>query len=145
MAIVPYRGKFHVEYFMSTTGLALAIGDMVTILASAAGVGTLAKATSSSPVVIGTVLKAITSASAEYTTSAKVPVLVANDGSLWKALTTTNGGQTEVGQFIDVSDEVTLDGAAAYTYGVAEVKEYVSTTSLIVRLVKKTGPSVTTA
>jgi len=59
--------------------------------------------------------------------------------------TTTNAGQSEVGQFIDVSDEDTLDGGTAYTYGVALVTQYFSTTSLGVKFCKKSGPAITTA
>jgi hypothetical protein len=119
---------------------------MVTVLPTAAGVGTLIKVTSSSPSVIGIIKKTIAATDSDYASTTKVPVQVAaNKTAEWEALTTTNGGQTEVGQFIDVSDEVTLDGGTAYTYGVAEVTEYISTTKLIVRLCEKEGPAITTA
>lgn len=144
--LVPYRGKFAIRYIPKTASTAFAEGDMVTVVASAAGVGTLAKVESTSEVITGVIKKTVASTDADYASTTKVPVQVpANATAEWKALTTTNGGQTEVGQFIDASDEVTLDGGTAYTYGVAEVTEYIDSTHLIVRLAQKSGPSVTTA
>jgi hypothetical protein len=144
--LVPYRGKFAIRYIPKTASTAFTEGDMVTVVASASGVGTLAKVVSTSEVITGVIKKTVASTDADYASTTKVPVQVpANATAEWKALTTTNGGQTEVGQFIDASDEVTLDGGTAYTYGVAEVTEYIDSTHLIVRLAQKSGPSVTTA
>ena len=146
MSLVPYRGKFAIRYIPKTASTAFTDGDMVTVLNTGAGVGTLALATSSSPSVLGVIKKTIASTDSDYASATKVPVQVAaNNTAEWKALTTTNGGQTEVGQFIDVSDEDTLDGGTAYTYGAAFVTEYVDTTHLIVRLSDKNGPTITTA
>jgi hypothetical protein len=145
MSLVPYKGKFHVEHFKNTTSEAFAVGDMVSVLNSAAGDGYLTKTTSSSPQILGTIQEAITSADAKYSTTDFVPVLVGDADAIWKASTTTNGGITEVGQFIDASDHDDLDGGTAYTYGVAQVVRYFSTTSLGVKLAKKNGPAVTTA
>lgn len=145
MAVTPLRGKFHVEWYPKTASTAFTMGDMVTILPTAAGAGTLALATSSSPVVIGTIQKEIASTDSDYASATMVPVLVGDADAEWLAETTTNGGQTEVGQFIDASDEDTLDGGTAYTYGVAQVTQYFSTTSLGVKFVKKAGPAITTA
>jgi len=146
MSLVPYRGKFAIRYIPKTASTAFTEGDMVTVLNSASGVGTLALATSSSPSVLGIIKKTIASTDSDFASTTKVPVQVAaNLTAEWKALTSANGGQTEVGQFVDVVDEDTLDGAAAYTYGVAFVTEYVDSTHLIVRLSEKEGPTVTTA
>ena len=146
MSLVPYRGKFAIRYIPKTASTAFTDGDMVTVLPTAAGVGTLILATSSSPSVIGVIRKTVASTDSDYASTTKVPVQVpANKTAEWKALTTTNGGQTEVGQFIDVSDDDTLDGGTAYTYGVAEVTEYIDSTHLIVKLCEKSGPAITTA
>ena len=145
MAVSPLRGKFHIEWYPKTASTAFAIGDMVTVLHTAAGVGYLAKVTSASPSVIGTIQKTIASTDSDYASTTYVPVLVGDADAEWLCTTTTNGGQTEVGQFIDASDEVTLDGGTAYTYGIALVSQYFSTTSLGVKFVKKAGPAITTA
>ena len=111
MSLVPYRGKFAIRYIPKTASTAFVEGDMVTVLSTAAGVGYLALATSSSPSVIGIIKKTIATTDSDYASTTKVPVQVAaNETAEWKALTTSNGGQSEVGQFIDVSDHDTLDG-----------------------------------
>lgn len=145
MAVTPLRGKFHVEWYPKTASTAFAIGDMVTLVASAAGPGTLAKAASTTTSILGTIQKKVASTDSDYASTTMVPVLVGNVDAEWLCTTTTNGGQTEVGQFIDVSDEVTLDGGTAYTYGPALVSQYFSTTSVGAKFVKKSGPDVTTA
>lgn len=145
MAVTPLRGKFHVEYYPKTASTAFTKGDMVELVPTAAGVGKLALVTSSSASVLGTIQKEIASTDSDYASETMVPVLVGDADAEWLAETTTNAGQSEVGQFIDVSDEDTLDGGTAYTYGVALVTQYFSTTSLGVKFCKKSGPAITTA
>ena len=141
----PYRGKFHVEWYPLTTSETMTYGDMVTILASAAGTGYLTSATSTSPVVIGTILKTIAATDTEYTTATKVPVLVGDADAEWLFNASSGGAQTEVGQFVDLSTDLLVDLGTAYTYGVVNVTEVISGTQVAGKLSKKSGPAVTTA
>jgi len=145
MAVIPLRGKFHLEWYPKTASTEFIKDDMVELVPTAAGVGKLALVTSSSASVLGLIQKTIASTDTDYASETMVPVLVGDADAEWLAETTTNAGQSEVGQFIDASDEDTLDGGTAYTYGVALVSQYFSTTSLGVKFVKKSGPAITTA
>lgn len=143
MAIVPYRGNVHIEYFPKTASTAFAFGDAVTILASAAGVGLLVKATSSSPLILGTIQKTVASTDSDYASKTMVPVLIGDTDTEWLSAT-TGAAETDNGEFIDAADEVSLK-IDAYTYGVAHVMQVLSATSIIVKLSKKSGPAVTTS
>ena len=145
MATLPYRGKFHVEWYPKTASHAFTEGDMVTILNSAAGVGYLTSATSSSPQVIGTIQKTVASTDSDYASTTKVPVLVGNTDAEWLFNSADGGAQTEVGQFVDAANDLLLDLGTAYTYGVAQITDVISSTQVLGKLCKKNGPSVTTA
>lgn len=144
MAITPFRGSFHIEYFPKTASTAFAFGDAVTILPSVSGPGTLAKVTSTSPLIYGTIQKAVASTDSDYAANTMVPVLVGDSDADWMATLTGTAALTDTGEFIDAADEVSLK-VDANTYGVARIVQVLSTTSGIVKLVKKSGPAVTTA
>lgn len=143
MAIEAFRGNFHVEYFPKTASTAFAIGDAVSILPTAAGAGTLIKTTSTSPSITGIILKKVASTDADYASTTLVPVLVGDVDAIWQAAT-TGAATTDIGEFVDAADAVSLN-VASYTYGVAEVKEVLSATSVLVKICKKQGPAITTA
>ncbi len=145
MATLPYRGKFHVEWYPCSTSETFTEGDMVTILATAAGTGYITSATSTSAQVLGTIQKDIASTDTEYTTATKVPILVGDADAEWLFNAASGGAQTEVGQFVDISTDLLLDLGTAYTYGIAQVTEVISTTQVVGKLCKKNGPAVTTA
>lgn len=138
------RGKFHVEYFPKTASTAFAMGDMVTLLPSVAGVGTLAKVTSSSPVVLGTILKAVVSTDSDYASATMVPVLIGDADCEWLCTVSGTAATTDQGEFIDAADEVSFK-VDANTYGVAQVMQVISTTQAICKICKKSGPAVATA
>lgn len=145
MALVPYRGSVHIEWFPKTASTAFAFGDAVTILSSVAGVGTLIPATSSSPSVIGTIQRAVVAADADYASASMVPVLVGEADTEWLCqCATTSAATTDQGEFVDLTDAVSLN-TGAVTYGVAQVMQVLSTTSCIAKIVKKSGPAITTA
>lgn len=143
MAITAFRGNFHVEYFPKTASTAFAYGDAVVVLPTAAGAGTLAKVTSSSPAITGIILKKIASTDADYASTTLVPVLVGDADSEYLCAT-TGAATTDIGEFVDAADEVSLD-VTSYTYGVAQVTGILSATSVIAKICKKSGPAITTA
>lgn len=145
MATLPYRGKFHVEWYPKTASHAFTEGDMVTILNTAAGVGYLTSATSTSAQVIGTIQKTVASTDSDYASTTKVPVLVGNTDAEWLFNAASGGAQTEVGQFVDLTNDLLLDLGAAYTYGVVQVTDIISSTQVLGKMSKKSGPNVTTA
>lgn len=143
MAFVHSRGPVHIEYYQKTASTAFAFGDAVTVLPSAAGAGTLAKVTSTSPEVLGIILKTVASTDEDYASTTFVPVLVGEADTEWE-VATTGAATTDQGEFVDAADEVSVN-VAAYTYGVAKIVRVVSATKVIVKLSKKSGPAVTTA
>lgn len=145
MATLPYRGKFHIEYYPKTASETFTQGDMVTILNTAAGTGYLTSATSTSPQVLGTIQKTVAATDSDYASATKVPVLVGNTDAEWLFNAASGGAQTEVGQFVDAASDLLLDLGTAYTYGVAQVTEVISSTQVVGKLCKKNGPAVTTA
>lgn len=133
------------EYYPKTASTAFAYGDAVTILPTAAGAGTLAKVTSSSPYILGTILKKVTSTDSDYASTTMVPVLIPGEDSEFLCLcSTTSAATTDQGEFVDANDELSLN-VGSYTYGVAQVTSVLSSTSVIAKFTKKSGPSITTA
>ncbi|MHA1167871.1 MAG: hypothetical protein ACTSRU_08630 [Candidatus Hodarchaeales archaeon] len=141
----PYRGKFHVEWYAKNDSEAFTFGDLVYVDNSASGTGYLLSATSSSASVIGTILKDVASTDSDYASNTKVPVLVGNTDAEWEFNAASGGATTEIGQFVDLSTDLLLDLGTAYTYGVVQVTQIISTTKVIGKICKKNGPDVTTA
>lgn len=145
MAAKPYRGKFHIEWYPKSASEEFTHNDMVTILSTAAGTGYLTSVTSTSPKIFGLIQKAVASTDTDYASATKVPVLVGDTDAEFLVDVASGGAQTEVGQFIDAASDLLLDAGTAYTYGVAEVTEVISSTQLVVKFCKKSGPAITTA
>jgi len=145
MAIVPLRGQYHVEWYPRTASTAFALGEVVTILPTAAGVGTLIPATSSSAKIIGTSLQKVAATDSDYATAGVMfPVLVGDADAEYLCLATGTAAATDAGEFLDLSDSVTVN-VASYTYGVMECTQYISATSIICKMPKKSGPAITTS
>ena len=125
--VTPYRGKFHIEWYPVTVSTAFALNDMVTILSTAAGVGTLAKVADGSTFVIGTIQKKIASTDADYATARKVPVLVGDADAEWLATAAGTASATDVGEMVGFDDEATVD-VTDYTEGQFKVTGIISTT-----------------
>jgi hypothetical protein len=70
--ILPFKGTFHVEWFPKTASTTFAVNDMVSILSTVAGAGTLIKATSSSTKILGLCLRAVTASDADYASTTDI-------------------------------------------------------------------------
>ena len=141
----PYRGKFHVEWYKKNASEVFTEGDLVYIDNSASGTGYLLSGTSSSASVIGTIQKSVAATDSDYASNTKVPVLVGNTDAEWLFNAGSGGATTEIGQFVDLADDLLLDLGTAYTYGVVQVTGIISSTSVTGKICKKNGPDVTTS
>ena len=142
MAVKLYRGGYHIEWYPVTVSTEFAENDMVTILSTAAGVGTLAKVTNASTQIYGLIQQKISSTDSDYATAREVPVLVPEDDTEFTFdVTTGTAAATDVGEYIDADDENSVD-VDAYTVGVIQVTGIISTTKIIGKIVKKTGVAV---
>ena len=139
MAIAPYRGKFHVEWYPKTASTAFAFNDMVDILSTAAGPGTLAKAASTSTHVIGLIQQTVASTDSDYASATKVPVLVGDaDAEFSFDVSTGSAATTDIGEMVDLEDENSVN-VGAYTYGHVKVTDVISTTKIVGKLNKGFG------
>ena len=137
--IAPYKGSFHVEYFAKTASTAFAFGDMVTVLSTAAGDGLLIKATATSTAILGTIQKTVASTDSDYASNTMVPVLVGDADAVWLCdVSTGTAATTDIGEWIDIDDENSVD-VNAYTLGVMQVVGIVSTTKVLAKIAKKNG------
>ena len=128
--ITPYRGKFHIEWYPVTVSTAFTLNDMVEILSTAAGVGTLAKVTATSTAVIGLIQQTIASTDDDYATTRKVPVLVGDaDAEFLFDVSTGTAATTDIGEMVDFDDENSID-VNAYTLGQVKVTGFISTSKV---------------
>ena len=142
MAVKHYRGPAHIEWFPKTASTAYALNDMVTILSTAAGAGTLAKVTSSSTEIYGLIQRDVVSTDTDYASASLVPVLVPDTDSIFYFdVTTGTAATTDIGEYIDADDEKNVD-VNAYTVGVVKVTEILSTSKILGKIVKKSGVAV---
>ncbi len=137
--IKPYKGRFHIEWYKKTASTAYAFNDMVVILNTVAGPGTLAKATSSSTFLLGLIQQTITSADSDYASASLVPVLVGDfDAEYIFDVSTGTAATTDVGEMIDLDDEDSVD-VTAYTKGQILVTKVISATQVVGKLNKGFG------
>lgn len=127
------------EWYPKTASTTYAYNDMVDILSTAAGAGTLVKATSSSTHVIGLIQQTIAATDSDYTSTTKVPVLVGDaDAEFLFDVSTGTAAATDVGEMIDLEDQDSVN-VGAYTYGHVKVTEFISTTQVVGKLNKGFG------
>ena len=139
MAVTPYRGKFHIEWYPVTASTAFTLNDMVEILSTAAGVGTLAKCTATSTAIYGLIQKTIASTDSDYATARKVPVLVGDaDAEFLFDVSTGTAAATDVGEMIDLDDENSVD-VNTYTLGQVKVTDVISTSKVVGKINKGFG------
>jgi len=142
MAVNFYRGGYHIEWYPKTASTEYAMNDMVTILSTASGVGTLAKVTSSSTQIYGLIQKKISSTDSDYASATLVPVLVGEtDAEFSFDVSTGTAATTDIGEYIDADDENSVD-VDAYTVGIVKVTGILSTTKIIGKIAKKGGVAV---
>lgn len=133
MAIKAYRGKFHTEWYPKKASTVFAVDDLVYI----DGNGYLDRTTSTTATAIGLIQKAVASTDSDYASATMVPVLV-GDVDAEFLCDTSGAAQTDVGEFIDLTDHDTVDVANS-TYDIFYVTGYVSATQVIAKLTKKSG------
>lgn len=140
--IVPFKGKFHIEWYPKTASTAYAFGDAVEILSTVAGVGTLAKVTSSSTRVLGFIQRAVVATDSDYATASLVPVLIGDvDAEYLFDVSTGTPATTDIGEMVDFDDENSID-VAAYTTGQILITRYISATQIVGKLNKGFGKEI---
>jgi len=126
--VTPYRGKFHIEWYPVTVSTTFSTNDMVTILSTAAGVGTLAKVADGSTYVIGLIQQTIAATDSDFAVARKVPVLV-GDADAEFLFDTSGAATTDIGEMVGFDDEKTLD-VTDYTEGQVKVTGILSSTKV---------------
>jgi hypothetical protein len=127
--IAPYKGKFHIEWYPVTVSTTFSYGDMVTILSTVAGVGTLAKVVDGSTRVIGLIQQTIAATDSDYAVARKVPVLVGDADAEFIATAAGTASATDVGEMVGFDDEETID-VTDYTEGQFLITGVISTTQV---------------
>ena len=137
--IKPYKGKFHVEWFPVTVSTEFAYNDMVTILSTVAGVGTLDKAIDGSTALYGLIQQDIASTDSDYATARKVPVLVGEaDSTFIFDVGTGSAATTDIGEMVGLDNEYEID-VTDYTEGPVRITDIISTTQVIGKINKGFG------
>lgn len=139
MAITPYRGKFHVDWYPKTASETFTYGDVVFL--SSGYVKTMADDADNQP--LGLILKAAVSTDSDYASATMVPVLIPDaDGEFLCDIGTGTGAQSYVGTFVDVDGTYpdTKIDVSASTYDAWLVTQHISTTQAVCKMAKNTDP-----
>ena len=131
MSIKVYRGKTKTIWLPMTVSTVLTKDSLVALSS-----GQLVAATSSSAANthIGVTPKAIVATDANYAVARTHPVIVPMETNVeWLADTTATAVVADVGLWVDLTDSATINRGAS-TYDVAQVRRFVSTTQLVVKL-----------
>jgi len=136
MAISLYKADAatHLEWFKKTASTAYTFNDMVQIDTT----GYLIKAVDgSTKQLIGLIQETVASSDA---TNKKVPVLVPGIDAIFLCdVTTGTAAAEDVGQIVDIDDENSIDINAS-TYGMFQIIGIISTTQVLCKMMRKTGP-----
>lgn len=126
MAFKRVNGKTKIMWLPLATSTACSVNSLVAWNGS--GYLTAATSTTAPTAHVGIIRKAITSASAEYTTAGLVPVEVPVEKNvIWEAAVTSGLVVADRGLFVDLTDASTINRSAS-SYDVAQVVEVLSTT-----------------
>lgn len=137
--IVPFKGKFHLEWYPKPASTAFAVGDAVEILQTAAGDGAVAKVGTSTVRVTGLMQRAVLSTDSDYADTNEVPVLVGDvDAEFLFDVSTGSAAQTDIGEYVDFDDENSID-VAAYTKGQILITRVISATQVVGKFNKGFG------
>lgn len=131
MSFKVYKGKTKTVWLPVTVSTVLT-KDSIVALSS----GQIVAATSSSAASshIGVTPKAVTAADADYAVARVHPVIVPLEENVeWLATTTATAVVADVGLWVDLTDSATINRGAS-TYDVAQVRRFISTTQLVVKL-----------
>lgn len=106
MAFQLYKGNSRVEWYPKKASTAFT-KDSVVLLDSN---GQIDKATASTDNHTGILLRTVTSADADYAKTSLVPVLIPEQDTIFLAdVGTGSAAATNVGEFLDLADELTVD------------------------------------
>lgn len=133
MAITAFRGKFHVEHYPKKVSTAFAMNDLVYLDSN----GYLDKCTSTTATCVGLIQKVVASTDSDYASATMVPVLVGDTDAEFLC-EASGAAQTDVGEAIDLTDENTVDVANS-TYDIFFVTKVISATSIVAKMMKKSG------
>jgi hypothetical protein len=125
-----------VEWYKKVASTAFAFNDLVYIDSN----GFVAKAADGALFVpLGLIQKTVAATDSDYASNTKVPVLVPGpDAEFLCDVSTGTAAQTDVGEWIDIDDENSVDVSAS-TYDVFYVTRFVSTTQVVAKMAKKSG------
>lgn len=139
MAIKPYRGNFHTEWYPKTASEVFTDGDLVFL--SSGYVKTFADDADNQP--IGLILKSVAATDSDYASNTMVPVLVGDrDSEFLCDIGTGTGAQSYVGTWVDADgtyDDTKIDVSAS-TYDVWKVTKHISTTQAVCKMASNTDP-----
>lgn len=139
MAIVPYKGKFHTEWYPKTASEVFTNGDLVFL--SSGYVKTFADDADNQP--IGLIQKAVAATDSDYASNTMVPVLVGNvDAEYLCDIGTGTGAQSYVGTWVDVDgtyDDTKVDVSSS-TYDIFLVTKHISSTQCVAKMAKANDP-----
>lgn len=126
----------HLEWKLKAASETFAFNDVVGINTS--GYVTKFLDGSAFPI-LGLCQKAITATSSDYASNTKLPVLVAGEEAEYLCdVSTGTAAQTDVGEYIDVDDQNSVD-VGATTNNDLFVTQFISGTLLVAKMVNKVG------
>ena len=128
-----------VKLYQKVASTAFAFNDLVYIDSN----GFLALAVDGSLFVpLGLIQATIASVDSDYANNTRVPVLIGGpDAEFLCDVSTGTAAQTDVGEWIDIDDQNSVDVAAS-TYDVFYVTRFISATQVVARMAKKSGAAV---
>ena len=128
-----------IEFFQKKASQAFSFNDLVYVDSN--GFLDLA-ADGANFVPLGLIQKAIASTDSDYASATRVPVLVPGENAEFLCdVSTGSAAQTDVGEWIDIDDEDSVDVSAS-TYDIFFVTGVVSATQVIAKMAKKSGVAV---
>lgn len=130
------RGNYHIEYFPKKVSVAFALNDLVYLDSN----GYLDKAADGGLFVpLGLIQKKVTATDSDYAVATRVPVLVPDANTVFLCdVSTGTPAQTDVGEWIDIDDENSVDVDAS-TYDIFYVVGIVSATQILAKMAEKSG------
>jgi len=139
MAISPYTGKFHVEWYPKKVSTVMTNQDLVYLDSN----GFVAPAVDDAAIVpIGLIQKSIAATDSDYASTTDVPVLVGDaDSEYLVDVGNGSAATTDIGEWCDVDGTYpdTKIDVAASSYDIWFVTKIVSTSKVVAKLAKKSG------
>lgn len=125
-----------VEFYQKVASTAFAFNDLVYVDSN----GFITPAVDGAAIVpLGLIQKTIAATDSDYASNTRVPVLVPGpDAEFLCDVSTGTAAQTDVGEWIDIDDENSVDVSAS-TYDIFFVTRFISTTQVVAKMAKKSG------